>query len=136
MSSSFKWGVYRRRTHRPWPPPVQIKIANLEIVPCKLSLWHANHSTWWCSITHTYISKGNTTQVADLAVLYEFEPPIRIDITGSNHTTNIFRSYQGNKMNCDLWWLIYWLFINFTVFNYQRVTNELRIIRSVFSQSR
>ena len=47
--------------------------------------------------------KGNTTQVAELAVLYEFEPPIRINITTSNHTTiNRFRSYQGNKMKCDL----------------------------------
>ena len=42
--------------------------------------------------------KGNTTQVAGLAVLYDFEPPIRINISRSNHTTNRFRSYQGNTM--------------------------------------
>ena len=42
------------------------------------------------------------TQVAELAALYDFEPPMLIDITRSNHTTIKVRSYSGNKMKCDL----------------------------------
>ena len=43
--------------------------------------------------------KGNTTQVVELSVLYEFEPPIQ-----KKHpyvTTNWFTSYQCNKMKCQ-----------------------------------
>ena len=47
--------------------------------------------------------KGNTTQVAELAILYDFEPPIRINIIRSNYATYRFRSFQGNTINCDLW---------------------------------
>ena len=49
------------------------------------------------SIVNISLSKGNTTQVAELAVLYDLEPPIRINIIRNNHTTNRFRSYQGDK---------------------------------------
>ena len=47
--------------------------------------------------------KGNTTQVAELAISYDFEPPIRINIIRSSHTTNRFRIFQGNRFDCDLW---------------------------------
>ena len=37
------------------------------------------------------VSKGNTSQVVELAVLYDLEPPMLIiDITRSNHTTYIY----------------------------------------------
>ena len=47
--------------------------------------------------------KGNTTTVAELAVLYDFETLMRIEINTSKHTTYRFRSYQGNKIKYDLW---------------------------------
>ena len=40
--------------------------------------------------------KGNTTQVAELAVFYDLEPPIRINITRSKQTTELTR-YRGEK---------------------------------------
>ena len=49
-----------------------------------------------------YLTLKDTTQLANLTVIYDFEPPIRINMTRSNHTTNRFRMYQGDKMKCDL----------------------------------
>ena len=54
-------------------------------------------------LTLFQVFKGNTTQAAELAVLYDFEPPIGLNITRSNDTTNKFKSYYGNKMKCDRW---------------------------------
>ena len=41
-----------------------------------------------CDILYVWFVKGNTTQVAELAVLDDFKPPIRTTLTRSNHTTN------------------------------------------------
>ena len=39
------------------------------------------------SCTQVNLLKGNTSKVAELAVLYDFEPTRCIGITRSNHTT-------------------------------------------------
>ena len=36
------------------------------------------------------VFEGNKTQVAELAVLCDFESPMRIDISRSKHTTYIY----------------------------------------------
>ena len=55
------------------------------------------------------IIKGNTTQDAKLAVLYDIEPPIRINILTD------LEAMGAMQWNVIFWWLMYRLFINFTV---------------------
>ena len=75
----------------------EYQACNTDHCPGTMLYLRDNHFLEICSLF-----KGNTSQIAELAVLNYYEPQMRIDITSSNDTTNRFRSYMRNIMKCDL----------------------------------